>query len=981
LSDITPIDITNWKNKNQPLLDGGEGKNNTMFPGHEQKGSIAPTTHREPDTPRKNTATGQNTTIGGHTGAAGQENTAAVEHQIAIGLEMNTVAAGQQHNDAFEQSGAIEHTIKIDTELASGQATPIGDIGQSSAPTPTQNVLDSQPLGGKGLQQTSPMGANVLDSQPLGGKLQQTSPMGAIPIKPLGYTPPTCTNTNETNAPGLLPPTINRCSVVGANTDHLRKVNKTTRIAKQRDQLEEPTWWSTHKGAATLPSMPPNLTAVEHQMLPQGLALQHPAAATLLNYATGGCPTNTGGPWTTHQMQAAIDRGPHVSALLPDAAAQLDQEVEQKVQKGQAKLVAWNDIRHDPPTNLKISPVAMIPHKSRAYRAILDLSFSLRLSPMETIPSVNSTTIKTAPKGAVSQLGHSLGRIIHAFAAADESSAIFLAKWDIKDGFWRLECQAGEEWSFAYVLPSSHGKNPILVVPTSLQMGWIESPPYFCAASETARDVATQYCELPVGSLPGHQFLPLTHGHVDQHTLAESNHQTFAYVIEVYVDDFIGLVIPTSKTQLDHVASSVMYGIHDIFPPATDASDDPISQKKLLKGDGQWANVKEVLGLTFDGIEKTIWLSNEKRDALLTTLKRWRRLGTRKGGIPFSEFETTLAKLQHAFITIPAGRGLLSPFYTVIRVRPRFIFLHRNAPLANAVTNCKTFLRESVATPTKCKNLVTAWPDYVGITDASAHGAGGIIIGENMGVAPTVFRLQWPLTVTQNVVSDQNPAGGITNSDLEMAGLLLLWLVMEEVCPTVTNAHVALFSDNSPTVHWVQRLAAKHSMVAMQLIRALALRLQITRTSPLVPLHIAGVDNAMTDIPSRSFGSEPKWHCKTNDEFLTLFNKTFPLPSQESWTLYQLSSAISMKVISILRMQVFTMDAWRKLPKIGKNIGTVGSPTLRLWEWTLSYKKQTTSAAREHSQDLLRRTSQIYCHALAVYRTQLLSTWQLGTYV
>lgn len=36
------------------------------------------------------------------------------------------------------------------------------------------------------------------------------------------------------------------------------------------------------------------------------------------------------------------------------------------------------------------------------------------------MPSVNSTMKKTAPKGAVSQLGHSLGCIIHAFATADE---------------------------------------------------------------------------------------------------------------------------------------------------------------------------------------------------------------------------------------------------------------------------------------------------------------------------------------------------------------------------------------------------------------------------------------------------------------------------------------------------------------------------------------------------------------------------------
>eukprot|EP00956_Cyclotella_meneghiniana_P031709 scaffold84087_cov20-Cyclotella_meneghiniana.AAC.1 len=37
-------------------------------------------------------------------------------------------------------------------------------------------------------------------------------------------------------------------------------------------------------------------------------------------------------------------------------------------------------------------------------------------------------------------------------------------------------------------------------------MGWVESPPYFCAASETGRDVAEQYAELPLGTQGSHKF-------------------------------------------------------------------------------------------------------------------------------------------------------------------------------------------------------------------------------------------------------------------------------------------------------------------------------------------------------------------------------------------------------------------------------------------------------------------------------------------
>ncbi len=112
-----------------------------------------------------------------------------------------------------------------------------------------------------------------------------------------------------------------------------------------------------------------------------------------------------------------------------------------------------------------------------------------------------------APQGALDQLGHALSRIIHAFAKAEEDAKIFMAKWDIKDGFWRLDCEVGEEFNFAYVLPQAAGMPTVIVVPTLLQMGWVESPPYFCAAMETARDIASDYGNTPIGSITPHKFV------------------------------------------------------------------------------------------------------------------------------------------------------------------------------------------------------------------------------------------------------------------------------------------------------------------------------------------------------------------------------------------------------------------------------------------------------------------------------------------
>ena len=753
----------------------------------------------------------------------------------------------------------------------------------------------------------------------------------------------------------LSPPRLNDGTVVtGATTTTLRKQNKHRRKELQAAQPEDIEWWTTHHGDFVPPPPLQELASHRNNMCPRGLALHHPAAKLLRLYATLGCPTQTGKPWTIEEMQAAVDRGPHISALDPDAMEQLRAEVQEKVAMGQARVVLWDDIKDNPPPELKISPLAMIPHKSRKFRAILDLSFPVKLSDGTIVPSVNDATTKTAPRGAINQIGHSLQRIIHAFATSDPHAKIFMAKWDIKDGFWRLDCEDGQEWNFCYVLPTPPGEPIQLVVPTSLQMGWIESPPYFCTASETARDVAEQYLQQPLDALPTHKFLDRTLQHRDIEALPESNDTPLRFVLEVYMDDYIGLAIPTSLQQLRHFSNAVMFGIHDIFPPNDiDDNNDPISAKKLDKLDGSWATVKDILGLTFDGVEKTVWLEEDKRDAILTVLAGWLRSSQDKNfGIPFSEFQSVISKIRHAFITIPAGRGLMSPFNKLLRLQPNRVFLHRNAQVLTALRECRTFLRESISKPTKCTQLVSAWPDFIGITDASSFGAGGIIVGERKATPLTIFRVQWPVDITNAVISDRNPNGTLTNNDLEMAGLLLLWLAMEETCGTLKHCHVALFSDNTPTVSWVQRMAAKQSNVAMGLLRALALRLQITEASPLTPLHIAGVDNEMADIASRSFGSELKWLCTCDSELTTLFNSLFPPPPQTSWNVFRHSSAITTRVISALRTKVSTTDEWRRLPQRGTYFGPIGPSTSNLWEWTHSFKTHRIQHKSEQSRDL-----------------------------
>ena len=123
---------------------------------------------------------------------------------------------------------------------------------------------------------------------------------------------------------------------------------------------------------------------------------------------------------------------------------QHQQEVQEQLRSGQAVIVPWDDIKADPPKNMKIHPLAMIPHKTRDFRALLDLSFETPLPDGTKFLSVNQTTTKLAPKGSVDQLGHVLQRIIHAVAEAKPEETLFMAKWDVKDGFWQLRAKTGE---------------------------------------------------------------------------------------------------------------------------------------------------------------------------------------------------------------------------------------------------------------------------------------------------------------------------------------------------------------------------------------------------------------------------------------------------------------------------------------------------------------------------------------------------------
>ena len=75
---------------------------------------------------------------------------------------------------------------------------------------------------------------------------------------------------------------------------------------------------------------------------------------------------DTGPQWTVDQIRAALQRGPHLSAMKPEAMAAFREEVASKLEQKQVKILEWDKIKHDLPKELKLSPMAQIPHKSSA---------------------------------------------------------------------------------------------------------------------------------------------------------------------------------------------------------------------------------------------------------------------------------------------------------------------------------------------------------------------------------------------------------------------------------------------------------------------------------------------------------------------------------------------------------------------------------------------------------------------------------------
>jgi hypothetical protein len=99
-------------------------------------------------------------------------------------------------------------------------------------------------------------------------------------------------------------------------------------------------------------------------------------------------------------------------------------------------------------------------------------------------------TVQAEDQSRVEALGPALPSILKFMFDTDCTWEIDWQKIDLSEGFWRMIISTGAEHNFAFQMPTRpQDKDTFYVVPSSLQMGWKNSPAYFCVATQTTREL------------------------------------------------------------------------------------------------------------------------------------------------------------------------------------------------------------------------------------------------------------------------------------------------------------------------------------------------------------------------------------------------------------------------------------------------------------------------------------------------------------
>jgi hypothetical protein len=135
------------------------------------------------------------------------------------------------------------------------------------------------------------------------------------------------------------------------------------------------------------------------------------------------------------------------------------------------------------------------------------------------------------------------------------------------------------------------------------------------------------------------------------------------------------------------------------------------------------------------------------------------------------------------------------------------------------------------------------------------------------GPAPVVWRQPFPLSIQQQLLSFANPTGTVTNSDLELAGVITHQDVLAQHFD-IRESTTATICDNTPAVFWSRKESTTTLKAPAYLLRLSSLHQRFHRYHSEIS-HIPGVVNQMADDCSRL------WNLVTHNCLLISISTTY----------------------------------------------------------------------------------------------------------
>jgi len=572
-------------------------------------------------------------------------------------------------------------------------------------------------------------------------------------------------------------------------------------------------------------------------------------------------------------------------------------------------VLPFEAVQHLP--HLALAPAGVVPQRERRPRPIMDYTFN----------SVNQDSTPLAPYGAM-QFGPALSRLLqHVVYANPDFGPVYLAKLDLADGYYRIPLAPHAAQQLAVVLPPDHDTNNLIGIPLSLPMGWAQSPPYFCAFTETCADMANAFLAyntvLPTHALEA-ETQPTPHSPCQPPRSrlpwqASPPNAPTAHV-DVYIDDFI---LAAQRPRLDDTMRATVHSIETVF------HDDPaaprrqvISRSKLNKGDGSWSTTKRVLGWDIDTALQTIHLPPHRQarlEELISPLLTQSRVSRAK-------WFALLGELRSMVPALHGSKYLFSILqHTLCQNTPR---LRLSGTVKSALADWLCLARMVAAHPAPLQALVPTAPATLGAADACGTGMGGFWVATDIHpqpFPPIIWRARFCPKVKAALVSSDNPKGSLTNSDLELAGYIAGHTLLP---PTLTHTSVLCATDNTPTHAWARKGSPTSDKANAFLLRLLAQQCRSKRQT-LLPCFTPGTTNTLADFCSRS------WHL-SDAQFLHMANCRFPLP-QQSWTLAHLTTDTQLQLNSALFRKHRPLGSQPLEPTVRQQHGTYGRSFA--WPW------------------------------------------------